>query len=126
MCDDSKRLTQETCWLLRVRLKMSASGLFLIITNLKDTHHDQPNQTTKSNVNGNVSHFIDDNERGTPYAAVTVQPNGDYWFTVHGSYSFGRPAHDKILQAVKPTGKNITAENSIKSSLRVINYRSLD
>ncbi|AGD81028.1 hypothetical protein CLBP1_0.15 [Escherichia phage CLB_P1] len=71
-------------------------------------------KTTKSNVNGNVSHFIGDNERGTPYAAVTVQPNGDYWFTVYGSYSFGRPAHDKILQAVKPTGKNITAEKFYK------------
>lgn len=48
-------------------------------------------KSTKPNVNGNVSHFIGDNERGTPYAAVTVQPNGDYWFTVYGSYSFGRP-----------------------------------
>ncbi|BDU12390.1 hypothetical protein [Escherichia phage phiWec186] len=71
-------------------------------------------KSTKSNVNGNVSHFIGDNERGTPYAAVTVQPNGDYWFTVYGSYSFGRSAHDKILQAVKPTGKNITAEKFYK------------
>lgn len=67
-------------------------------------------KTTKPNFNGDVSHFIGDNERGTPYAAVTVQPNGDYWFTLYGSYSFGRSAHEKILQVVKPTGKNITAE----------------
>lgn len=74
-------------------------------------------KSTTPNVNGNVSHFIGDNERGTPYAAVTVQPNGDYWFTVYGSYSFGRSAHDKILQVVKPTGKNITAEKFYKNNL---------
>ncbi len=67
-------------------------------------------KSTKPNVNGNVSHYVGDNERATPYAAVTVQPNGDYWFTVYGSYSFGRSVHAKILEEVKPTGRNITAE----------------
>lgn len=64
--------------------------------------------------NGNVGYFVDDNENGVPYAAVIVQPNGDYWLTVYGAYSFGRPVHDEILKVAKPTGKDITAEKFFK------------
>lgn len=66
--------------------------------------------------NGNVGYFVDDNENGVPYAAVIVQPNGDYWCTVYGAYSFGRPVHDKILKVANPTGKNITAEKFFENS----------
>lgn len=64
--------------------------------------------------NGNVGYFVDDNENGVPYAAVIVQPNGDYWLTVYGAYSFARPVHDKILKVANPTGEDITAEKFFK------------
>ena len=67
-------------------------------------------KTTTANRTGTVSHFISDDSRGVPYCAVNVNTNGDYWLTVYGSYSFGRSAHRKILDKVKPTGKDITAE----------------
>ena len=63
-------------------------------------------------INGNVIYFVNSNEKGVPYAIV--QPNGDYWLTVYGAYSFGRPVHDEILKVAKPTGKDITAEKFFK------------
>lgn len=68
----------------------------------------------EANYNGNVIYFVKDNEKGVPYAAVTVQPDGDYWLTVYGVYSFGRLVHDKILKVAKPAGKDITAEKFFK------------
>ncbi|QHR66460.1 hypothetical protein ime_101 [Escherichia phage ime] len=59
-------------------------------------------------INGNVIYFVSKNEKGVPYAAVIVQPDGDY--------SFGRPVHDKILKVANPTGKNITAEKFFENS----------
>lgn len=67
-------------------------------------------------INGNVIYFVSNNEKGVPYAAVIVQPDGDYWFTIYGSYSFGRPVHDRILKVANPTGKNITAEKFFENS----------
>lgn len=72
-------------------------------------------KTTTANVTGTVSHFISDESRGVPYCAVHVNKNGDYWLTAYGSYSFGRSAHQKILDKVQPMGKNITAEMFNKS-----------
>ena len=63
-----------------------------------------------TNVTGTKVHYIADTAKGVPYCAVHVNTDGDYWLTVYGGYSFARPAHSKILEAVKPTGKDITAE----------------
>lgn len=57
-------------------------------------------KTTTANVTGTISHFISDESRGVPYCAVHVNKNGDYWLTAYGSYSFGRSAHQKILDKV--------------------------
>ncbi|WAE76873.1 hypothetical protein vBEcoMphAPEC6_00080 [Escherichia phage ph0011] len=73
-------------------------------------------KSTSANVTGTVSHFTSDESRGVPYCAVHVNTEGNYWFTVYGSYSFGRPGHQKILDKVQPTGKNITAEMFYKKS----------
>ncbi|MED6699268.1 hypothetical protein VWH97_06010 [Escherichia coli O157] len=66
-------------------------------------------QTTTSR-SGTKVHSIADTDKGVPYCAVHVNTDGDYWLTVYGRYSFAFSAHSKILEVVKPTGKNITAE----------------
>ncbi|HDS0644919.1 TPA: hypothetical protein QDV94_000637 [Escherichia coli] len=64
-------------------------------------------QTTTSR-SGTKVHYIADTDKGVPYCAVHVNTDGDYWLTVYGRYSFAFSAHCKILEVVKPTGKNIT------------------
>lgn len=64
----------------------------------------------KSLVNGNNVYWVNDEQKGTPYATVTVQPDGDYFLSVYGSLCFERYIHTKIIKQVKPSGKNITVE----------------
>lgn len=64
---------------------------------------------TVSTHNGSTVYYIEDVEKGIPYASIIVYPNGDYAKLVYGSFSFGRSSHDAILKVVKPTGNDVTS-----------------
>lgn len=69
---------------------------------------------TETGTNGITAYFTADTTRGVPYCSVFVNEAGDYWFTVYGSLSFGRSDHTRILEEIKPAGKNITAQKHFK------------
>ena len=75
-------------------------------------------KTAVSNVNGSISYYIPDLEKGVPYTTVTVLTSGDYYLTVYGSLCFSQPSHEKILKFCKPIGRDITAEKYFSEKKR--------